>query len=102
MDLKFVVPNVQATFGNLTFASKISDNRVQNRTVSHTYELFSDRQRADNIRVTVPAEAGDKADTIEPDEKVTLLNVRLTLSAYKIGDIPFVDYVCSADDIIKA
>ena len=64
MELKYVVPNMEKTFGNLEFAgeSKIEQQRVNGRyvPVTRSYNLYSDVQRADDIIVTIPAKAGEK------------------------------------------
>ena len=53
MELKYVVPNMEKTFGNLEFAgeSKIEQQRVNGRyvPVTRSYNLYSDVQRADDI-----------------------------------------------------
>lgn len=57
MELKFVVPNMEKTFGNLEFAgeSEVVQRRINGRVtaVSRSYNLYSDIQRADNM---LPAE----------------------------------------------
>jgi len=63
MELKYVVPNMEKTFGNLEFAgeSKVEQQRINGRytPVSRSYNLYSDVQRADDIIVTIPAKAGE-------------------------------------------
>ena len=53
MELKYVVPNMAQTFGNLEFAgeNKIEQQRINGRftPVSRSYNLYSDVQRADDI-----------------------------------------------------
>ena len=53
MELKYVVPNMEKTFGNLEFAgeSKVEQQRINGRytPVSRSYNLYSDVQRADDI-----------------------------------------------------
>ena len=67
MELKFVAPNIEKTFGHLYFGSlkrELSEGDRDNRkVVSRTYELFSDLQRTDNIEITIPAKKGDKAES---------------------------------------
>lgn len=59
MELKFVVPNMAQTFGNLEFAgeNEVRQQRINDRmaVVSRSYNLYSDVQRADDIVVTLPA-----------------------------------------------
>ena len=64
MELKFVIPNMEKTFGNLEFAGedKIEQRRINGRmaVLSRSFNLYSDVQRADDIVVILPAEAGEK------------------------------------------
>lgn len=104
MELKHIIPNIKGTFGNLTFGSEKSENREGGRNgkiISHTYNLYSDLQRADNIEVTIPAESGDKKLTIEKEARIQLINPRVSAVGYRIGDQAFTNYTCNADDIIK-
>ena len=82
MELKFVIPNMEKTFGNLEFAGE--DKVVQ---------------RADDIVVVLPAEAGEKHFGFE--ERVKLVNPRITAEGYKIGTRGFTNYLLHADDMIK-
>lgn len=103
MNLKFVVPNMEKTFGQLEFAGEgiVNQRRVngQMTVLSRTYNLYSTVQRADDIVVTLPAEAGEKHFDFE--ENVNLLNPRITAEGYKIGDRGFTNYILQADDIVK-
>lgn len=104
MELKFVVPNIQKTFGQLEFAGEgdVNQRRVngQMTILSRTYNLYSTIQRADDIAVILPAEAGEKLFDFE--ENVTLINPRITAEGYKIGERGFTKYILQADDIVKA
>ena len=64
MELKFVIPNMEKTFGNLEFAGedKTEQRRINGRmaVLSRSFNLYSDVQRADDIVVILPAEAGEK------------------------------------------
>ena len=67
MNLLFVVPDKEKDLGNLEFggpeqASREDKKRVgrQEVVVQRRYKLFSDVQRADDIEVVIPAQAGDK------------------------------------------
>ena len=107
MELKFVVPNMEKTFGNLEFGGKVEPRRgdtqreggrivVKNRR----YKLFSDVQRADDIEVVIPAQAGEKHfDYMEP---VQLVNPWVTAEGYAINGNGYIDFIIHADDIIKA
>ncbi|EUJ27713.1 Bacterial protein of uncharacterised function (DUF961) [Listeria grayi] len=103
MELKFVIPNMEKTFGNLEFVGedKIVQRRIngQQTVLSRSYNLYSDVQRADDIVVVLPAEAGEKHFDFE--ECVKLVNPRITAEGYKIGIRGFTNYLLHADDMIK-
>ena len=102
MELKFVIPNMEKTFGNLEFAGedKVVQRRINGRltVLSRSYNLYSDVQRADDIVVVLPA-AGEKHFGFE--ERVKLVNPRITAEGYKIGTRGFTNYLLHADDMIK-
>lgn len=104
MELKYVIPNMEKTFGNLEYAGegKVEQRRINGRmtTLSRSYNLYSDIQRADDIEVVLPQEAGEKF--FEHEEKVKLINPRITAEGYKIGDRGFTNYILHADDMVKA
>lgn len=104
MELKHVIPNMEKTFGNLEFAgeNKEEQRRINGRStvVSRSFNLYSDIQRADDIVVLLPAEAGEKH--FEVEEKVKLINPRITADGYKIGNRGFTNYILHADDMVKA
>ena len=85
MELKFVIPNMEKTFGNLEFAGedKVVQRRINGRltVLSRSYNLYSDVQRADDIVVVLPAEAGEKHFGFE--ERVKLVNPRITAEGYQ-------------------
>ena len=68
--------------------------------ISRSYNLYSDVQRADDIIVALPAAAGEK--NFEVEEKVRLINPKITAEGYKIGNRGFTNYILSADDMVKA
>ena len=76
MKLKYIVPNMAQTFGNLEFAGEndVEQQRVNGRfvPVTRSYNLYSDIQRADDIIVVLPAKAGEKRFKYE--QKVKLVN----------------------------
>ena len=104
MELKHVIPNMEKTFGNLEFAgeNKGEQRRINGRmtVVSRSFNLYSDVQRADDIIVVLPASAGEK--NFESEEKVKLINPKITAEGYKIGTRGFTNYILSADDMVKA
>ena len=103
MELKYVVPNMEKTFGNLEFAgeNEIVQRRNENNrrvVVSRSYNLYSDVQRADDIVVVLPAKAGEKS--FQPEQRVKLVNPRITAEGYKIGNRGFANYILLADDML--
>lgn len=104
MELKFVVPNMAQTFGNLEFAgeNEVEQRRINGRmsVLSRSFNLYSDVQRADDIIVVLPAEAGEKH--FQPEQKVKLVNSRITAEGYKIGNRGFTNYILLADDMLPA
>ena len=103
MELKHVIPNMKQTFGQLEFAGegKIEQRRINGKMtiISRSYNLYSTIQRADDIAVILPAEAGEKH--FEVEDKVTLINPRITAEGYKIGNRGFTNYIMHADDMVK-
>mgnify|MGYP003190917713 CR=1 FL=1 len=85
---------MEKTFGNLEFAGedKTEQRRINGRmaVLSRSFNLYSDVQRADDIVVILPAEAGE------------LVNPRITAEGYKIGTRGFTNYILHADDMVKA
>lgn len=105
MELKHVVPDMEKTFGTLSYAGegRINTGYVNGKrtTTERIYEVYSDIQRADNICVILPASAGEKNfDKYKPD-KIKLINPRIKAKAYKIGNQGFTDYILYADDMVK-
>ncbi|MBY7141926.1 YdcP family protein [Virgibacillus sp. NKC19-3] len=103
MELKYVIPNMEKTFGNLEYAGegKVEQRRINGRmtTLSRSYNLYSNVQRADDIEVVLPNEAGEKF--FNHEDKVKLDNARIIAEGYKIGDRGFTNYILHADDMIK-
>lgn len=103
MELKFVIPNMKETFGNLEFAGedKIEQRRIngQMTVLSRSFNLYSNIQRADDIVVILTAEAGEK--NFDFEDRVKLINPRITAEGYKIGTRGFTNYILHADDMIK-
>lgn len=102
LELKFVVPDMEKTFGTLGFAGagKVATQRVNGVTkvTGRVFNLFSSVQRADNIEVTLPGGAGEKH--FEYDEPVQLVNPRITVEGYGIGERGYSNYVLFADDMV--
>ena len=102
--IKICYPQHGKTFGNLEFAGedKTEQRRINGRiaVLSRSFNLYSDVQRADDIVVILPAEAGEKHFDFE--ERVKLVNPRITAEGYKIGTRGFTNYILHADDMVKA
>ena len=58
MNLNFITPKMSAVFGNLEFAGsgavKSKRNNGNAEIISRTYNLYSDKERTDNVEVTLP------------------------------------------------
>lgn len=67
---------MEKTFGNLEYAGEgaVEQRRVNGRLtiLSRSYNLYSNVQRADDIILMLPPEAGEKH--FEVEEKVKLVN----------------------------
>lgn len=104
MELKFVVPDMAETFGNLSYGGEgevLTEGYGRNTTIiGRGYHLFSDKQRADDIEVVVAAEAGDK--DFDQDQRVKGINPHLVAKGYEIENRGFTDYVLYVDDLVKA
>src|SRR5699024_1303128 len=102
MGLKFVVRNMEKTFGNLEFAGiNEEESRWKNgrmNVVNRSYNLYSDVQRADEIIVILPAKAGEK--NFKMDQKVKLVNPIITATGYRVGERGYTNYVLHADDML--
>ncbi|MBC1645824.1 YdcP family protein [Listeria welshimeri] len=103
MELKHIIPNMEKTFGQLEFAGegKVEQRRINGKMtiLSRSYNLYSTIQRADDIVIILPADAGEKH--FEVEDKVTLINPRITAEGYKIGNRGFTNYIMHADDMAK-
>ena len=81
MELRFVVPNMEKTFGNLEFAGEntTEQQRINGRmaVINRSYNLYSDVQRADDVVVTLPAKAGESLLMAIKSE-----NVDLSITSY--------------------
>lgn len=103
MELKHIIPNMEKTFGQLEYAGEgtVEQRRINGKptVLSRSYNLYSTIQRADDIEVILPADAGEKH--FEVDDKVKLVNPKITAEGYKIGTRGFTNYIMYADDIVK-
>ena len=92
---------MEKTFGNLEFAGedKTEQRRINGRmaVLSRSFNLYSDVQRADDIVVILPAEAGEKHFDFE--ERVKLVNPRITAEGYLRHDYSSLYYLSSRFNI---
>ena len=102
MKLKYIVPNMAQTFGNLEFAgeNEVEQQRVNGRfvPVTRSYNLYSDIQRADDIIVGLPAKAGEKRFKYE--QKVKLVNPKITAEGKNVRGRGYTNYILTADDML--
>lgn len=102
MKLKFIVPDMAQTFGNLEFAgeNEVEQQRVNGRfvPVTRSYNLYSDIQRADDIIVGLPAKAGEKCFKYE--QKVKLVNPKITAEGKNVRGRGYTNYILTADDML--
>ncbi|MCL6884970.1 YdcP family protein [Clostridium cadaveris] len=103
MKLKHIIPNMDKTFGSLEYAGEgdVEQRKINGKMtiMSREYNLYSDIQRADDIVVILPANAGEKS--FEVEEKVKLINPKIIAEGYKIGTRGFTNYILLADDMVK-
>ncbi len=89
MELKYVIPNMEKTFGNLEYAGEgnIEQRRVNghNTILSRSYNLYSDIQRADDIVVILPAEAGERHFDVE--KRVKLINPLIIAEDFPVTNL---------------
>lgn len=104
MELKHVIPNIEQTFGTLEYAGegKVEQRRINGKQtiLSRSYNLYSTIQRADDIEVILPAEAGEKHFGVE--EQIKLINPYIIAEGYKIGTRGFTNYILHAENMVKA
>ena len=93
MELKYIVPNVAQTFGNLEFAG---ENKVDQQRINGRYTPVS----RSYIIVVLPAKAGEKH--FKPEQKVKLINPRITAKGYNVKGRGFTNYILMADDMLPA
>lgn len=101
MKLKYIVPDMAQTFGNLEFAGEndVEQQRVRSLCpVTRSYNLYSDIQRADDIIVVLPAKAGEKRFKYE--QKVKLVNPKITAEGKNVRGRGYTNYILNADDML--
>ena len=103
MALKFVVPNMQKTFGTLEFGDFLGERTRRDgertRIISRRYGLFSDVQVGDEIVVTLPGDVRKKAFPFQA--KVRLVNPKITAVGKVSGSNAHREFALSADDMVE-
>lgn len=99
MNMEFVVPDTEKTFGRLSFsgAGKAEKEFGSSKITTRSYALFSSVQRADDVVVILPGSAGEKH--FDYDEEIVLKNPKIGTSGRNIDGQGFTDYLLYADDI---
>lgn len=105
MELKYIVPDKEKTFGAMNFLGHNRDrfqyDRVNNRRTdvleARVYNLGSSGQGG-QIEVTIPGEVELKE--LDFNEPVELLNPMITSSAQANGNFATVRWTVTADDIV--
>ena len=95
---KLVKRLLTGTLALATILTALPVTAVHASGKSTFHNLYSDVQRADDVVVVLPAKAGEKH--FLPEQKVKLINPRITTDGYKIGERGFVNYILLADDML--
>lgn len=102
MNLKFIVPDMEKTFGEITFGGpgRETTQNANNRRVaiSRRFNFFSSIQRADALEVILPGKAGAKNFPYETP--IRLVEPRITVRANVIRDNSYPIYTLNAKDMI--
>ncbi|MBO1000539.1 YdcP family protein [Bacillus sp. SD075] len=106
MELKYIVPDIEKTFGAMNFLGHNRDrfqyDRVNNRRTdvleARVYNLGSSGQGG-QIEVTIPGEVELKE--LDFNEPVELVNPMITSSAQANGNFATVRWTVTADDIVS-
>ena len=103
MEMKYVVPDMTQSFGTLEFAGEsepVFERDKNNRRVlaRRSYNLYSDIQRADDIIVVLPAKVGEKRFKYE--QKVKLVNPKITAEGKNVRGRGYTNYILTADDML--
>lgn len=100
--MKFIIPKMKETFGVLEFAgmgdSKFDYVNGRRKETFRQYNLYSSVQRADNVAVYIPA--GLRLRNFDYEQRIQLVNPRILVVSYRVGERDFTDYVLYADDIV--
>lgn len=99
--VKFIVPNMDESFGRLDFFAKAKDTRgyvnKQERILRRNYVLLSEKQKADEIVVSISSRVPDV--DLEKFDRVRLVNPVITAVSRQTDAFTYTDYVLTADAI---
>lgn len=100
MELKFVIPNMAKSLGNLEFGGPAEVKRGDTRRNGTQTKVLYRRYKPDDIEVVIDGAAGQKQFAYM--EPVKLKNPSVTAEGYVINGRAFVDYILHAEDMEKA
>ena len=105
MEMKYVVPDMAQSFGTLEFAGEsepVFERDKNNRRVlaRRSYNLYSDVQKGENVVVEIPVQAGEKHFKYE--QKVKLVNPKITAEGKNVRGRGYTNYILTADDMLPA
>ena len=90
MKLKYIVPDMAQTFGNLEFAgeNEVEQQRVNGRfvPVTRSYNLYSEKLR----------------ERFKYEQKVKLINPKITAEGKNVRGRGYTNYILTADDMLPA
>ena len=103
MEMKYVVPDMAQSFGTLEFAGEsepVFERDKNNRRVlaRRSYNLYSDVQKGENVVVEIPVQAGEKKFKYE--QKVKLVNPKITAEGKNVRGRGYTNYILTADDML--
>ena len=102
MKLKYIVPDMAQTFGNLEFAGEndVEQQRVNGRfvPVTRSYNLYSAIQRSDDLIEVLPAKVGEMRSKHETT--VRLVTPRITVEGQTDRGRGYTNYILTADDML--
>ena len=104
MKLKYIVPDMAQTLVTWSSQEKMTwSNSVSMVALfpwREAINLYSDIQRADDIIVVLPAKAGEKRFKYE--QKVKLINPKITAEGKNVRGRGYTNYILTADDMLPA
>ncbi|MFQ7279681.1 MAG: DUF961 family protein [Bacteroides caccae] len=106
MKLKYIVPDMAQTFGNLEFAgeNEVEQQRVNGRfvPVTRSYNLYSDIQRADDIIVVLACKSWEEAFQAMSRKSSSINPTHYRRGLRTCEDVDYTNYILTADDMLPA